>query len=246
MKAIVLAAGEGKRLRPLTYGIPKPLLPVGGRPVIDYVMDNIMKCPQIDTVYVAVSHMRMALESYVSKVKYDGINVEPITTLGWETGGDLKAVLLQKEIKDEPVLVCYGDNVTRLDTKSLIEAHKRNKGAYATVSLFSVPHRDVPRFGIAELEGEKITRFIEKPVEGTTASRLANAGYFVLDSSAVAGIPMRKFKLESEYFPSWASAGNLYGQAQDINFWMDIGTLEAYREANKAAEEILPPPEAEE
>jgi mannose-1-phosphate guanylyltransferase len=246
MKAIVLAAGEGTRLRPLTYGIPKPLLPVGGRPVIDYVMDNIMKCPQIDTVYVAVSHMRVALESYVSRVKYDGIKVEPVTTLGWETGGDLKAVLLQKEIKEGPVLVCYGDNVTRLDTRALIDAHKKNKGAYATVSLFSVPHRDVPRFGIGELEGKRISKFLEKPVEGLTSSRLANAGYFALEASAVAGIPMRKFKLESEYFPSWAAAGYLYGHSQDINFWMDIGTLESYREANKAAEEILPPPEAEE
>jgi NDP-sugar pyrophosphorylase family protein len=246
MKAIILAAGEGKRLRPLTYGIPKPLLPVGGRPVIDYVMDNIMKCREIDTVYVAVSHMRMALESYLTHVKYDGIHVEPVTTLGWETGGDLKAVLLQKEIRDEPVLVCYGDNVTTLDTKALLNSHKKNEGAYATVSLFNVPHRDVPRFGIAELSGNRITKFIEKPMEGTTASRAANAGYFLMDSSAVAGIPMRKFKLESEYFPSWASAGKLYGQLQDIHFWMDIGTIEAYREANKAAEEILPPPEAEE
>ena len=128
MKAIVLAAGEGKRLRPLTYGIPKPLLPVGGRPVIEYVMDNIQKCKEIDTVSVAVSHMRAALESYLSHVSYRGVRVEPVTTLGWETGGDLKAVLLQNEIRDEPVLVCYGDNVTTLDTRKLLDAHRKNEG----------------------------------------------------------------------------------------------------------------------
>lgn len=243
VKAVVLAAGEGKRLRPITYGIPKPLLPVGGRPVIDYVMDNLMKCREIDTVYVAVSHMRVALESYLSNVKYDGIEVEPVTTLGWETGGDLKTVLLQKGIREEPILVCYGDNVTSIDAGALVSAHERNADSYATVSLFSVPQKDVPRFGIAELSSNRITRFLEKPPLGATESRAANAGYFVLESSALAGIPMRRFKIESEYFPSWAQAGKLYGHMQDLHFWMDVGTIEAYREANKLVEEILPPPE---
>jgi len=144
MKAIILAAGEGKRLRPLTYGIPKPLLPVGGRPVIDYVIDNIKKCGEIDKVYIAVSHMKDTLESYLRNNEYGGLEIEPVTTLGWETGGDLKAVLIHAGINDEPVLVCYGDNITTVDTAQLVDAHKKNEGAYATLSLFGVPQEDVP------------------------------------------------------------------------------------------------------
>ncbi len=242
MKAIILAAGEGKRLRPLTYGIPKPLLPVGGRPVIDYVIDNILKCKEIDTIYVAVSHMKSPLESYLAHSPHSDVSIETVDTLGWETGGDLKTVLIQKEIREEPVLVCYGDNVTTLDTSELFSAHKKNKESFCTVSLFEVPQEDVPRFGIAELSGRQITRFVEKPAPGATSSRLANAGYFVLDSSAVAGLPMRKFKLESEYFPSWASAGRLFGHVHEVKLWIDIGTIDAYRAANRLVEEILPPP----
>jgi NDP-sugar pyrophosphorylase family protein len=241
MKAIVLAAGEGKRLRPLTYGIPKPLLPVGGRPVIDYVLGNIAKCKEIDTVYVAVSHMRAALEAYLAHAGFENLKIETVTTLGWETGGDLKTVLLQKEIKNEPVLVCYGDNVTTIDTQKLVDAHRKH-GGKATVALFEVPESDVPRFGIAEMDGERIACFVEKPAAGTTRSRLANAGYFVLEPTAVEPIPMGKFKLESDYFPSWAAAGDLYGQMQKVKLWIDIGTIESYREANRLVEKILPPP----
>ncbi len=247
MKAIILAAGEGKRLRPLTYGIPKPLLPVGGRPVIDYVIDNIRKCDEIDTIYVAVSHMRNALEAYLSHLEYPSIAIETVTTLAWETGGDLKSVLAQKAITDEAVLVCYGDNVTTIDTARLVAGHRKNKGANATVTLFEVPREDAPRFGIAEMNGTqgKIGRFIEKPKAGETESRLANAGYFVLEPNALADAPAKKFKIESELFPKWAESGKLFGQIQPVKMWIDIGTIDAYRAANRLVEEILPPPESQ-
>jgi mannose-1-phosphate guanylyltransferase/phosphomannomutase len=242
MKAIILAAGEGKRLRPLTYGIPKPLLPVGGEPVINYVIRNLERCTEIDTVYVAVSHMKHSMEAYLKHLNSPNLTIETIPTLGWETGGDLKTVLLEKEITDEPVLICYGDNVTTINTTDLVAIHKKSAGSYATVALFEVSSENVPRFGIAELAGTKITRFIEKPLAGVTSSRLANAGYFVLESSSLADVPMRKFKLESDYFPIWANAGQLYGQIQKVKMWIDIGTIESYRAANKLVEEILPPP----
>ena len=240
MKAIILAAGQGTRLRPLSYAIPKPLLPVGGRPVIDYVIDNIATCPEIDEVYVAVSHAASVIEEYFKHAEHHRLKISIVHTLGWETGGDIKTVLIDKQITS-PVLICYGDNVTQLDVKKLVAAHK--KGANATVALFPVPKADVSRFGIGELSGDRIAKFIEKPSEGATTSNLANAGYFVLDPSAVSSLPMKKFKLESDYFPTWAKEGKLNGQVQTLKMWIDIGTIEAYRAANRLVEEILPPPE---
>jgi NDP-sugar pyrophosphorylase family protein len=242
MKAVILAAGQGARLRPLTYAIPKPLLPVGGRPVIDYVLDNIASCGEIDEVYVAVSHMADAIEDYFRHADHHKVKVSVVRVLGWETGGDLKTVLIEKGVSG-PVLVCYGDNVTKLDVGKVIAAHRKHKGN-ATLSLFPVPREDVPRFGIAELDGERITRFIEKPAAGQTESVLANAGYFVLEPKALEDVRMRKFKLESAYFPQWAKEGGLYGDIQPLKMWIDIGTLESYRAANRLVEEILPPPEA--
>ena len=240
MKAIILAAGQGTRLRPLTYAIPKPLLPVGGRPVIDYVIDNLATCPEIDEVYIAVSHAASVIEEYFKHTDHHKLKISTVHTLGWETGGDIKTIIIDKQIAS-PVLVCYGDNVTQLDVKKLVSSHK--KGANATVALFPVPKQDISRFGIGELTGDKITKFIEKPREGSTSSNLANAGYFVLDPSSVSDLPMKKFKLESDYFPIWAKERKLFGQVQTFKMWIDIGTIDAYRAANRLVEEILPPPE---
>ncbi len=241
MKAVILAAGQGTRLRPLTYGIPKPLLPVGGRPVIDYVLENIRRCGEIDEAYVAVSHMKSAIESYLRHCDWGRLKVRTIGTRCMETGGDLRAVIARKRIHG-PMLVCYGDNVTQLDVGRLISLHKKSPGACATLSLFSVPKKDVTRFGIAELHGTRISRFMEKPLFGQTQSRLANAGYFVAEASEVLSFPDRKFKLESAAFPAWARQGRLYGMEQKIAMWIDIGTVESYRQANALVEKILPPP----
>ncbi len=254
MKAIILAAGQGKRLRPLTYARPKPLLPVGGKPVIDYVIDNLAGFGGIDEVFVVVSHMAEVIEEYFRHADHHKVKITVVRALGWETGGDLKTALIEKGLR-EAVLVCYGDNVTKLDVGRLVSAH-RERGANATVALFEVPKEDVTRFGIAEMaagkgdgqkpargEGGVIARFIEKPAPGETDSALANAGYFVIEPSALDSAPMKKFKLESELFPKWAGEGKLLGDIQPIKLWIDIGTIESYRAANRLVEEILPPPE---
>lgn len=249
MKAIILAAGQGTRLRPLTYAIPKPLLPVGGKPVIDYVIDNLRACPDIDEIYVAVSHKAEMIEEYLKHAYASETKIIVVRTPGWETGGDLLTVLKEKQIT-EPVLVCYGDNVTYLRVSELLEAHKKHVELSAIVLLFKVPEEDVPRFGIAELKKQgfsdqfvMIDCFIEKPVKGTTKSNLANAGYFILDPKTLWEKEVKKFKIETECFPKWAAEGKLAGQVQKLKVWIDIGTIAAYRTANKIVEGILPPPE---
>lgn len=243
MKAIILAAGKGSRLAPLTHAIPKPLLPVAGRPVIEYVISNLQSCGEIDEIFVAVSHKASAIEEYFEHTEHKGIKITIVNTLGWETGGDLKTVLLEYP-QTGPVLVCYGDNVTKIDVQELIDSHLEDSNA--TLALFAVPERDVSRFGIGELEGKKISKFMEKPKEGETKTNLANAGYFVLDPEALGDISLRKFKIESEYFPKWANEGKLGGLSLPIDLWIDIGTIESYRRANQIVERILPPEEEEE
>jgi NDP-sugar pyrophosphorylase family protein len=213
---------------------------VGGKPVLDYVMGNLAKCKDIDEVYIAVSHKASVIEEYVSHVDYDWPAVSIVRTLGWETGGDIKTVFIEKNITD-PFVVCYGDNVTWLDVSKLISAHSKNSGAASTVTLFGVQKSDISRFGIAEVSKNRITRFFEKPQQGETRSNLANSGYFVLEPQAVADLPMRKFKIESECFPKWAESGNLFAHIQQLKIWIDIGTIESYRAANKIVEGVLAP-----
>ncbi len=240
MKAVILAAGEGKRLRPLTYGIPKPLLPVGGRPVIDYVIDNLLTCREIATIYVAVGHMRAAIENYLKHTRRPGVKIVTIGTPGWETGGDLKSIALAKGLK-EPIVVAYGDNVTNIDVGDLVRFHRKS-GLDATVALLEVPWEDVDRFGIATVRGERITGFVEKPARAAAKSNLANAGYYVLEPAALAALPHKKTKVEEALFPSLAKSGSLAAYRYGPQYWLDIGTTEAYRAANRMLEGILPPP----
>lgn len=240
MKAVILAAGKGTRMKPLTYGIPKPLLPVGGKPVVDYVIDNLMTAHgEISEIFVAVSYMREVIESYLSHTPRDHLKIETVTTLGWETGGDLHAVVVEKGIS-EPVVVAYGDNVTNLNIGEMVKFHKKS-GKLATIALFRVPFEDVDRFGIAEVAGDLVTSFIEKPPKKEAKSNLANAGYYILEPQLLERIPHKKVKIEHVLFPSLAKEGQLGAFIYNPSYWLDIGTIDAYRKANRMIEGILPP-----
>jgi len=239
MKAVVLAAGKGTRLKPLTYGIPKPLLPVGGKPVIDYVIKNLLTCKEIDTIYVAVSYLKENIENYLKHVEHDGVKIETVMTLGWDTGGDLHSVIVEKNIK-ERVAVAYGDNVTELDVGAMNEFHKKKK-AQGTVALFRVPWDEVDRFGIAELEDGFVSEFKEKPKRENAKTNLANAGYYILEPGVFPMLPHKKAKIEKTVFPILALEKKMAGYIYNPSHWIDIGTTEAYRKANKMIEGVLAP-----
>ncbi len=238
MIGIILAAGKGTRLQPLTYAIPKPLLPVGGRPVIDYVIDNLKTCKKIEKIYIGYSHMGEAMRNYFAHVDY-GIELELVSTPGWETAGDLKTIVTQKNI-NETAFVAYGDNITKLDVTDMHNFHKKT-GKLGTVALFEVPWEDVPRFGVAEMDGAVVKRFVEKPARSDAKSNKANAGYYFLEPEAFEQLELQKEKVECSLFPKLVSRQQLAGYICKLPYWLDIGTIESYRKANKMIEGIIPP-----
>jgi len=263
MKAIILAAGKGTRLRPLTLGIPKPLLPIKGKPIIDWVIRNV-KSREVNEIIIAVgggvgedfqeriiSHTHgICIDSYMKNMNY-GCKIRTIPTPQRETGGDLKYVLEEIGLKKGELIVAYGDNLTVVDIKKMIEYHRKCRktlGTAATVLLFEVPEKDVNRFGIAKIQEKSgfnlIEKFVEKPRLKEAPSRFANAGYYILDLEEVFDIlPMEKVKMENSVFPKLAKEGKLAGFIAKLPFWMDIGTVEAYEEASRLAHEnlIIPP-----
>ncbi len=266
MKAIILAAGKGTRLRPLTYGIPKPLLPVKGKPVLDWVISNIATTNDVEEIIVAISgtigenfedrilsHTHgICIDSYIKHRDY-GIPVRTVPTPQRETAGDLLHVLVDNDITSGRILVAYGDNLTSVNLKEMVNYHEgcRNVlGISGTVLLFEVPEKDVNRFGIAVVKERDgftlIEKFVEKPKPEEAPSKLANAGYYILEVEDVLEMfPRKKDKVERSVFPTLASQGKLSGFVAKLPFWMDIGTKEAYEEANRLAHEglLIPPPE---
>lgn len=249
MKAVILAAGKGTRLRPLTYGIPKTLLPVNGRPIIDWVIDNVLSSGIVDKIYVAIpgvtsddfeerilAHTHgICVDSYL-KNKY-GSKIETIPTPQRETGGDLKFILEEKGMTSGELLVAYGDNLTKINMKKFVEYHRNVRRAlnvFASLLLFNVPQSDTSRFGIANVEEKKgfklITNYVEKPKK--SSSTLAHAGYYILELGDVSGlIPHEKIKIEKSLFPALIGRSKLSAFIDKLPFWVDIGTKEAYEKS---------------
>jgi mannose-1-phosphate guanylyltransferase len=200
MKAVIMAAGKGTRLRPLTFGIPKPLLPVKGKPMIDWVIRSILS-KKIDEIIVAVpgtigvdmeervlSHIHgICIDTYLKNMDY-GCSIRTVPTPQKETGGDLRYIL-EESGSAGATLVVYGDNLTLFNVDEMIDYHSRCReklGTVCTVLIFEAPEAELHRFGIAKIkkvEGfDIIEDFVEKPKQGEAPSRFASAGYYIVES----------------------------------------------------------------
>lgn len=264
VKAIILAAGAGTRLRPLTYGIPKPLLPVKGRPMIDWVIRSILN-DKIDEIIIGVpgtvgedfenrvlSHIHgVCIDNYVKNVTYN-CKIVTVPTPQRETAGDLRYILEEINMNKGEVLVVYGDNLTSFNINQLFEYHEKCRKELdiaGTVVLFEAPENEVHRFGIVKIKKVKefdlIESFIEKPTLQQAPSKLASAGYYILEVEEIFDmLPREKIKVEHSLFPILASQDKLSGFITKLPYWIDISTIEAYNRANKLAHEnlIISPP----
>ena len=243
MKALILAAGEGKRLRPLTYAIPKPLLPVAGIPTIEYVIRNLEAVPEITEIYVGISHLEDNIKKYFANRTFR-VPVKTVHTECLETGGDLK-ILAKAANVTETFFACNGDNITEINLSEALKLHKEKK-AKGTVVLFKVPKEDVSRFGIGKVESNgMVSKFIEKPSLESAPSQLAHTGYAILEPETIDMIPEGSSRVEKVVFEKLAEQKKLYAYVSNPPHWIDIGTYESYLEANKIILQkkgIIPPP----
>lgn len=245
MYSIILAAGDGTRIAPLSHYIPKLLLPVRGKPVLNYLLEN-MQDISIDTHYVVASKHVSTIDKYLEKT--GTTNVKTIQALGWETGGDL-AIAMEEINRDDDVLVMNGDLITDFSIKNLIAEHKKHN-AYATISFFKVnDENEAKRLGSAELDGDnRVVKFVEKPKEIKSLPSLAAVGIYVFSKDFMENrrkyLTPRKFKLELELWPKLVEEGKLYGYVEDVSYYWDVGTIKAYLNAENfmaAREGIIPP-----
>ena len=233
MKAVILAGGLGTRLRPLTYSIPKPLVPLAGKPLIRRVIDGLP--PSVDTVILAVSYMKDALEDNfrVEPCGRKVILVNETTPLG--TGGALKNVA---QYIDDTFIVQNGDCVSSLDIKAMVRAHREN-GGLGAIALWEV--EDPSAFGVVSLEGNmRITDFQEKPSLAEARSNLINAGIYVFEPEILDYIGKGLVSMEREVFPRVLEYG-LFGHRFQ-GYWVDCGTLKNTLVAQRAMLDKENPP----
>lgn len=229
MRAVVLVGGFGTRLRPLTFTTPKPMLPVGHRPIIENLVRMLARAG-VDEVVLALGFkpepfMAAFPDGTCAGVRlHYAVEPEPL-----DTGGAIRFAAEHAGVTDTFVVV-NGDVLTDLDVSALLAFH-RGRGAEATLHL--TPVDDPSSFGVVDIDGSGlVSQFVEKPAPGTAPSNLINAGTYVFEPSVLARIPSgRKVSIERETFPQIVADGRLYAMATD-DYWVDTGQPSLYRQAN--------------
>jgi mannose-1-phosphate guanylyltransferase/phosphomannomutase len=228
MKAVVMAGGEGTRLRPLTSNQPKPMVPIVGKPCMEHILELLREHGMTDVV-VTVAFLPQAIRSYFGDGEGMRMSIEysveesPLGTAG--------SVKLAAARLDETFLVISGDALCDVDLSALVAFH-RERGAAVTVGLKAV--ENPLEFGIVVTDDEgRIERFLEKPSWGQVFSDTINTGIYVLEPEVLRHIPAdRPFDFSKELFPYLLEMGRpLYGYTMD-GYWQDVGNLDQYRQAN--------------
>jgi mannose-1-phosphate guanylyltransferase/phosphomannomutase len=228
VKAVVMAGGEGTRLRPMTANQPKPLLPVANKPIMEHVLRLLKRHGFTETV-VTVQFLASLVRNYFGDGEDVGMSLQYATEetpLG--TAGSVKNA--EDALRDTPFLVISGDALTDIDLSALVQAHKEN-GALVTVALTRVPNP--LEFGIV-IAGDdgRIQRFLEKPTWGQVFSDTVNTGIYVMEPEVLAKVPAGEaVDWSGDVFPQLLESGAaLFGWVAD-GYWEDVGTHESYLKA---------------
>lgn len=231
MQAVIMAGGEGSRLRPLTANVPKPMLPVANRPLMEHIIE-LLRSHGITDVTATVQFLASVIRNYFSDGSDLGVSLSystedvPLGTAG--------SVLNAKELLSGTFLVISGDALTDLDLTKVVEFH-RSKEAAATLVLKRMT--DPLEFGIVmTAEDGRIERFLEKPTWGQVFTDTINTGIYVLEPEVLDMIPPdQPYDFSSELFPLMLEKGlPLYGYITE-EYWTDVGNTDAYLAAQKDA-----------
>ena len=229
MKAVIMAGGEGSRLRPLTSNQPKPMMPLANRPMMEHIVD-LLRRHDFDEIVVTLAFMPNAIRTYFGDGSEFGVRMVYATEehpLG--TAGSVRNAMAEL---DERFLVISGDVLTDIDLGKVVTFHEE-RSALATIGLVAV--ENPLEFGIVITRDDgSIDRFLEKPTWGQVFSDTINTGIFVLEPEIFdfieADVPV---DFSAEVFPALLDAGKpVYGAVAE-GYWEDVGTLDAYVRAHK-------------
>ncbi len=229
MKAVVMAGGEGSRLRPLTIRRPKPMVPIAGKPVMEHIL-NLLKRHGITEVVVTVQYLASSIEDYFGSGSQFGMRItysREDVPLG--TAGSVKNA---EEQLTEPFLVISGDALTDYNLTDLIQYHNEKK-SLATLLLAHVPNPLEYGVIITNEDGH-ISQFLEKPSWGEVFSDTINTGIYMLDPKVFTYFEKDKpFDFSQELFPFMLKKGDpIYGYVTPSGYWCDVGNLSEYMRAN--------------
>jgi mannose-1-phosphate guanylyltransferase/phosphomannomutase len=228
MKAVVMAGGEGTRLRPLTSNRPKPLVPVLNKPIAQHIIEHLRRAGITDIV-VTLYYLAEEIQNYFGDGSDLGVNlIYSIEDTPLGTAGSVKKA--EKYLEDDTFIIVSGDALTDLNIEKAIAFHTEKKAEASLV----LQHVENPlEFGVVMIQDDgRIQRFLEKPSWGEVFSDTVNTGMYLLEPSVFSLMePNRNYDWSQDIFPRMlAEERALFGYIMQ-EYWTDVGSLEQYRQA---------------
>ncbi|MFP4112497.1 MAG: sugar phosphate nucleotidyltransferase [Candidatus Woesearchaeota archaeon] len=223
-KALILAGGRGTRLRPITREIPKPLIPVHGKTLLEHIFD-LLKKYHIRNVILSIGYLGDKIKEFFGDGSKFGMKIQYIEEN--EPMGTAGPLRLARPFLKGNFIVCNADELKDINVEDMMLFHKEHN-AMATIALTTLS--DTECFGVAEMQGDHILNFTEKPEPGTKRSNLVNAGFYIMNMSVIDMIPEGKSMLETDIFPKIAGRGKLIGYPF-TGQWYATDTHERYEYA---------------
>lgn len=223
LECMIMAGGRGKRLSPLTDKIPKPMLPLGGKPIIEHNIDRLISFG-IKKIYISVKYLGEQIQDYFGDGGDKGIEIEYL----WEDEplGTAGALALVKEYKTEQILLMNSDLFTNVDFEDLYLEMIKN---CADMAVASTEYKiDVP-YAVFETEGSRVTKFQEKP----SYVYQSNAGIYILKKELINRIPKNKFYDITDLMENLVNEGGVLNYNPIRGYWIDIGKPSDYQQAQE-------------
>ncbi|MFM7450694.1 MAG: sugar phosphate nucleotidyltransferase [Leptolyngbyaceae cyanobacterium] len=238
MKAMILAAGKGTRVRPITYTIPKPMIPILQKPVMEFLLE-LLRQHQFDQIMVNVSHLANEIENYFRDGQRFGVEIAysfegrivdgELVGEALGSAGGMRRIQDFNPFFDDTFVVLCGDALIDLDLTEAVKWH-REKGSIATVIMKTVPKEEVSSYGVVVTdENGRIKTFQEKPSVEEALSNCINTGIYIFEPDVLNYIPSNtEYDIGSQLFPKLVEMGApFYGIAMDFE-WVDIGKVPDY------------------
>ena len=238
MKAMILAAGKGTRVRPITYTIPKPLIPILQKPVMEFLLE-LLRQHGFDEIMVNVSHLAHEIEGYFRDGQRFGVDIGysfegsivdgELVGAAVGSAGGLRKIQDFNTFFDDTFVVLCGDALIDLDLTEAVEKHRAN-GAIATVITKKVPKEDVPSYGVVVTDDAgRIKSFQEKPSVEEALSTDINTGIYIFEPEIFEYIPPnQEYDIGGELFPKLVERqAPFFAVSMDFE-WVDIGKVPDY------------------
>jgi NDP-sugar pyrophosphorylase family protein len=225
-KAIILAGGQGLKMRPFTYEMPKAMIPINNRPVLEYIIENFRR-HDIRELYLSVGYLSEKIKQYFGDGSKFGVKIIYLNQGKNEVGTASPLLQFKKYIGDEPFVVYYGDVLATIDFTDMIDFHITS-GLPATIALTSV--RNPSNWGVVRMQGNKVYSYLEKPNSRKDLSHLINTGIYIFEADIFKYFDKSTKRLEKDIIPKLVLKNRLSGYLF-AGQWFDVGNPEIYKQA---------------